>query len=681
MALLLETSLGDLVIDLDIEGSPELAKNVLKLAKARYYTSTLVYNVDPNRFCQFGDPIGNGSGGACIQGLIESEMSGNEDVLYSKNRFLKSSMGRVLTENECREMGRVVATEMNGIIDTIGSQFLITISSGVDNALDNYSDKRSPTDQQGTETLSGTSGNISGKQKFRSLGVVTEDENNVLDKLNGTYCDPEGRPYADIRVIRALVIDDPFEDPPNMDRLLETRGVIFEDSNDGNGGSSKVTTSPDPEFPSEEVVERRISVSQLDQDGDVDEEDEAKMREREEKQLQREDKSRATVLEMLGDLPSADIKAPENVLFVCKLNPITEDEDLELIFSRFDEKVKAEIIRDPDTSNSLQYAFVEFSTKDQAVEAYFKMNNTLVDDRRIKVDFSQSVAKVWDRFNQKMRMPRHPPVSGHGSRGPMGLAKPNQNQNNGRAHGRYRGGNRFDKLDRESNPESLWQGRDNWDVRSRANNAEKSEHRRYDSEQRRRNEKEFSSQYHQQLGGSDDRRQGGRSSEGSKPRFTRHRSRSHSRSRSRERKRRNEKKQRGSHHRRHEREVEYHDSDGRRGRREKEDRRRSRHDSSDEVESDEDNSKRRHRRSCDRYHRNNGDGGDNVGHKARNLEGSSSDDEHYSRKRRKHLDENYDRKDRKYSSRRRRDRDKSERDYSSSRRHKHSRKYRHDSRS
>lgn len=37
----------------------------------------------------------------------------------------------------------------------------------------------------------------------------------------------------------------------------------------------------------------------------------------------------------VGDLPDADMKPPENVLFVCKLNPVTTDEDLEIIFSRF----------------------------------------------------------------------------------------------------------------------------------------------------------------------------------------------------------------------------------------------------------------------------------------------------------------------------------------------------------
>ena len=46
----------------------------------------------------------------------------------------------------------------------------------------------------------------------------------------------------------------------------------------------------------------------------------------------------------IGDIPDADIKPPDNVLFVVKLNPVTKDEDLQLIFSRFGE-CKADIIR------------------------------------------------------------------------------------------------------------------------------------------------------------------------------------------------------------------------------------------------------------------------------------------------------------------------------------------------
>ena len=40
-------------------------------------------------------------------------------------------------------------------------------------------------------------------------------------------------------------------------------------------------------------------------------------------------------LEILGDLPDASLKPPENILFICKLNPITQEKDLEVIFSRF----------------------------------------------------------------------------------------------------------------------------------------------------------------------------------------------------------------------------------------------------------------------------------------------------------------------------------------------------------
>ena len=97
---------------------------------------------------------------------------------------------------------------------------------------------------------------------------------------------------------------------------------------------------------------------------------------------------------MIGDIPDADAKPPENVLFVCKLNPVTTDEDLEIIFSRFGPILSCEVIRDQKTGDSLQYAFIEFENEDDCVNAYFKMDNVLIDDRRIHVDFSQSLAKV-----------------------------------------------------------------------------------------------------------------------------------------------------------------------------------------------------------------------------------------------------------------------------------------------
>lgn len=53
-----------------------------------------------------------------------------------------------------------------------------------------------------------------------------------------------------------------------------------------------------------------------------------------------------------------------------------------------------EVIRDKTTGDSLQYAFVEFHDQKSCEEAYLKMDNVLIDDRRIHVDFSQSVSKM-----------------------------------------------------------------------------------------------------------------------------------------------------------------------------------------------------------------------------------------------------------------------------------------------
>ena len=70
---------------------------------------------------------------------------------------------------------------------------------------------------------------------------------------------------------------------------------------------------------------------------------------------------------------------------------ILTDEDLNLLFSRFGKIVSCEVIRDKRTNDSLQYAFIEFEHQKDCEQAYFKMQEVLIDDHRIHVDFSQSV--------------------------------------------------------------------------------------------------------------------------------------------------------------------------------------------------------------------------------------------------------------------------------------------------
>ncbi|KAK1662941.1 hypothetical protein QYE76_051100 [Lolium multiflorum] len=69
-------------------------------------------------------------------------------------------------------------------------------------------------------------------------------------------------------------------------------------------------------------------------------------------------------------------------------------------FSRFGTLTSAEIIRDFKTGDRLCYAFIEFEAKEACKRTYFKMDNCLIDDRRIHVEFSQSVSKLWGQFSR-----------------------------------------------------------------------------------------------------------------------------------------------------------------------------------------------------------------------------------------------------------------------------------------
>lgn len=188
----------------------------------------------------------------------------------------------------------------------------------------------------------------------------------ILDKLNDAICDDDNRPYQDIRINHTVILDDPFDDPS---------GLKIPDR------------SPEP-------TKEQLDSGRIGADEEIDDTKGKTMEEIDEMIEERELKAGTQILEMVGDIPDADIKPPDNVLFVCKLNPVTQDQDLEIIFSRFGSIKSCEVIRDQKSGESLQYAFVEFENVEDCERAYFKMDNVLIDDRRIHVDFSQSVAKV-----------------------------------------------------------------------------------------------------------------------------------------------------------------------------------------------------------------------------------------------------------------------------------------------
>lgn len=197
------------------------------------------------------------------------------------------------------------------------------------------------------------------------IGQVTEGME-ILRYLNDAICDDTHRPYQDIRITHTVVLDDPFENPRSF---------------------RAPSRSPSP-------TAERLQGGRIGADEDIDDTAGKTEQEVHEMLQEREAKARATILEIVGDLPDADVAPPENVLFVARLNPVTSDDDLEIIFSRFGKVKGCEVIREKNSGESLQYAFVEFEDSKACENAYFKMDNVLIDDRRIHVDFSQSVAKV-----------------------------------------------------------------------------------------------------------------------------------------------------------------------------------------------------------------------------------------------------------------------------------------------
>ena len=324
----METSKGDMVIDLHCDECPRTTKNFLKLCKIKYYNNCLFHSVTRDFAVQTGDPTGTGRGGDSIYGKLFGDQA----------RFFEDEIRPGLKHKAKGTVSMASAGE-----NLNASQFLITARDECD-ALD------------GKNTV---------------FGHVSEGLD-VLDAINEAYCDDAGRPWQNIRVKHTIVLDDPFDDPPGLDTLVPDASPAFvRDPND--------TRLEDDWVPEE-----------AGRDADA----------QERATRDKEARNRAVVLEMIGDLPDADAKPPEESLFVCKLNPVTSDEDLEIIFSRFGKVTSCDVIRDYKTGDSLCFAFVTFETKEQAEAAYFKMDNVLIDDRRIHVDFSQSMHGLWRNYKR-----------------------------------------------------------------------------------------------------------------------------------------------------------------------------------------------------------------------------------------------------------------------------------------
>jgi peptidyl-prolyl cis-trans isomerase-like 4 len=353
----------------------------LKLCKVKYYNFSPVHSVQKNFSLQTGDPIGPESRDSDGGSSIWGLLEGP-----AKKTFVAEIDPKVKHVEKGTVSMATVPSPRDADERLAGSQFLITLGENLD-------------------FLDG---------KAAIFGKVVEGFD-TLEKINDSFIDSKGRPLKDIRIRHTAILDDPFDDPPGL-----------------------VEPEKSP-LPSKAQLATVMIGDDEELDQNVDEATLEKLR------REREARAQALTLEMVGDLPFAEVKPPENVLFVCKLNPVTQDEDLNLIFSRFGKILSCEVIRDKRTGDSLQYAFIEFEQQKDCEQAYFKMQGVLIDDHRIHVDFSQSVSKLSDTWRKSTNSKRAGQSGGFGGISSLEKKRQYRGADDGRRSSGY--GMVFDKDD------------------------------------------------------------------------------------------------------------------------------------------------------------------------------------------------------------------------------------------
>ncbi|XP_057677164.1 U11/U12 small nuclear ribonucleoprotein 35 kDa protein [Corythoichthys intestinalis] len=87
---------------------------------------------------------------------------------------------------------------------------------------------------------------------------------------------------------------------------------------------------------------------------------------------------------------------PLLTLFVARLNPLTTEEKLHQVFSKFGDIKRLRLVRDVVTGFSKRYAFVEYKEERAVVRARRDANKLVVDQQELFVDFElERTLKGW----------------------------------------------------------------------------------------------------------------------------------------------------------------------------------------------------------------------------------------------------------------------------------------------
>lgn len=113
MSVVIETTLGDITVDLFVKNRPKACLNFLKLCKLKYYNFNLFHTVQSGFIAQTGDPTGDGDKGESVWGVIEGP----------KKKYFEAEMLPKILHSEPGLLSMVT------IDNFIGSQFFFTLGA------------------------------------------------------------------------------------------------------------------------------------------------------------------------------------------------------------------------------------------------------------------------------------------------------------------------------------------------------------------------------------------------------------------------------------------------------------------------------------------------------------------------------------------------------------------------
>lgn len=149
----IETTMGQLVLELYWKHAPNTCRNFAELARRGYYNNTKFHRIIKDFMIQGGDPTGTGRGGASIYGKeFDDEIS-----------------------NELKHTGAGILSMANSGPNTNGSQFFITLAP--------------------TQWLDG---------KHAIFGRVSSGMT-VVQRIGLVECDNDDRPVDDIKIVQAYI--------------------------------------------------------------------------------------------------------------------------------------------------------------------------------------------------------------------------------------------------------------------------------------------------------------------------------------------------------------------------------------------------------------------------------------------------------------------------------------------